>query len=236
MAKVKKESPSEKNTSVLENSDSLANRIVGTSEVLKKNFRVLSIAASVVAVLIISYLIYLYISSEQEREAQTEMFASVYYFEADSLNKALKGDGNYKGFLAIIEDYPLSKASNLARFYAGTAYLKKGEFQKAIEHLQKFSSSDLLVQARAYSLIGDAYLELKKTDDAITYYKKAVDYKPNKFFTPNYLMKLGLAYELKNDKAAALQQYERVQKEFFDAPEAVNAKKYKAKLEAELGK
>jgi hypothetical protein len=49
-----------------------------------------------------------------------------------------------------------------------------------------------LVQARAYSLIGDAYAEKKSFGDAIDYYKKASEYKSNKFFTPSYLMKLVL--------------------------------------------
>jgi len=43
--------------------------------------------------------------------------------------------------------------------------LKQGKFEDAIEYLKKFNAGDLLIQARAYSLIGDAYLELKDNED-----------------------------------------------------------------------
>ena len=35
------------------------------------------------------------------------------------------------------------------------AYLKQGKFELARLYLEDFSSSDLLIQARAYSLVGD---------------------------------------------------------------------------------
>ncbi|NJO02755.1 MAG: tetratricopeptide repeat protein, partial [Bacteroidia bacterium] len=120
-------------------------------------------------------------ANNQEREAQEAMFPAVYYLQSDSLQRAVEGDDNYPGFNEISEDYPLSKAANLSHFYTGVAYLKQGEYQKAIDKLKDFSSSDLLIQARAYSLIGDAYLELKKYEAAIDAYQQAADYKPNAF-------------------------------------------------------
>ena len=39
--------------------------------------------------------------------------------------------------------------------YAGVSYLKQGKFELARLYLEDFSSSDLLIQARAYSLVGD---------------------------------------------------------------------------------
>ena len=148
---------------------------------------------------------------QQEVKAQKELFAAQFYFENDSLNAALKGDGSTTiGVEKIADEYSMTKAGELAAFYEGTAYLKNGEFEKAIESLKEFSADDYLVQARAYSLIGDAYLELEKIDDAITYYKKASNHYPNDFFTPEYLMKLALAYEIKNDYAMAVQAYETI--------------------------
>jgi len=35
----------------------------------------------------------------KEKEAQAQMFMAEKYFEMDSINKALNGDGNYKVFL-----------------------------------------------------------------------------------------------------------------------------------------
>ena len=66
---------------------------------------------------------------------------------------------------------------------------------------------------------------------AASYYEKAVGYKPNKEFTPTYIMKAALAYQLdgKNDKA--IQNYDKIIKEYKSTPEYNNARKYKAYLE-----
>jgi len=40
----------------------------------------------------------------QEAQAQKDMFQAIRYFESDSLNLAVNGDGNNLGFLQIIDD------------------------------------------------------------------------------------------------------------------------------------
>ena len=132
-----------------------------------------------------------------------EMFQAVYYFEQDSLDLALRGDGNRFGFLDIIDEYGATKAGNLANYYAGSVYMLKGNYSSAVPFLKDFSSDDILLQARAYSLLGDAYMESDDFVTAVNYYNKAAGYKANKEFTPMYLLKAALAYKLngQNDKA-----------------------------------
>ncbi|WP_291725582.1 tetratricopeptide repeat protein [Bernardetia sp.] len=164
-----------------------------------------------VAVAVVGLFGYQWYVEKQEVKAQKELFPAQFYFEKDSLNAALKGDASTtSGVEKIADDYSITKAGDLAAFYEGVAYLKEGKFNEAIESLKQFSADDYLVQARAYSLIGDAYMELENADEAITYYKKAANHYPNDVFTPEYLMKLALAYEVKNDFAMAAQAYETI--------------------------
>ncbi|MFN0050385.1 MAG: tetratricopeptide repeat protein [Cytophagales bacterium] len=173
-----------------------------------------------------------YYTTSQNEEGQAAMFQAVYYFESDSLSKALNGDGNNLGFVDIAADFQFTKAGNLANFYAGAALLKQGKFEESIDYLKSFSSSDILVQARAYSLIGDAYMEQDDFDNAASYYKKAADWKSTKEFTPDYLMKLGLAYELNKDFSAASKAYQRIIDEFPNSQKLNEAKKYKGMNDA----
>jgi TolA-binding protein len=145
---------------------------------------------------------------------------------------ALNGDGNSAGFLEIAKKYGNTEAGNLANFYAGVIYLRQGAYPAAIAYLDDFSASDFLVQARAYSLVGDAHMEQEKYEEAVKHYLKAANYRPNKQFSPRYLMKAALAYEKLNNKAEAIKIYTRVIDEFWDAPEVQNAKKHKARLES----
>lgn len=222
MAKLKES----KGEPVAENPELVSNKFQ-TEDFLNKYKNVLFGIVGAAVLAGAGYFFYNHQKGSQNKEAQNAMFASVIAFEEDSLDRALKGAGpNAKGLLDVADDFSGTNAGDLANFYVGVAYLKKGKFEDAISHLKEFNANDLLVQARAYSLIGDAYMELKDVDNAITYYKKAADYKPNEQYTPSYLMKLALAYELSKNFGDAAKQYEKIIKDFPKASEVMDAKKY----------
>ncbi len=217
---------------LLENPEALKERLVGAETWMESNPKIV-VGIGVILLLIAGgYFGFQYYKGSQNALAQKEMFQAVFYFEADSLDKALNGDGNNLGFLAIIDDYGVTDAANLSNYYAGVCYLKQGKFELARLYLEDFSSSDLLVQARAYSLIGDAYMEEQKYEDAAKYYNKAANYKPNKYFSPSYLMKEALAYEKLNQNDKAKEAYEKVITQYWDSGEFQNARKLKARLES----
>ncbi len=113
-----------------------------------------------------------FVSAPAEEKAQVAIFQAQNSFAADSLSKALNGDGNNYGFLQVIDKYGSTKAGNLARYYAGVCHVRLGEYQKGIDQLKKFSSNDLVISSIANGLIGDAYMELNNANDAVSYYKK----------------------------------------------------------------
>lgn len=188
-----------------------------------------------IVLLVAGFFGYRYYQGTQDEEAQTELFPSVFQFEADSTRKALNGDGANPGLVNIADSYGGTKSGNLAHFYAGVSLLKQGKFDNAIEQLRNFKSSDLLIQARAYALIGDAYMEKKSFGEAVEFYQKAADYKSNKYFTPVYLMKLAVAHENAKENDKAVTAYNQILEKYPEASEAANARKYKALLEAVAG-
>lgn len=192
----------------------------------------LLILLGVVVLGIAGYFYYQYTLDESNKEAQNAIYPAVYFFEQDSLDKALKGDGKVLGLLDITETYSGTKTAKLAHFYAGVIYLKQAKYEDAVSHLKEFSSNDFLLQARAYSLTGDAYMELNNFDDAVSYYIKASDYKPNEQFTPVYLMKLAVAYESLKDNKKASDTYDIILTKYPKSPELNDAKKYKARVDA----
>ena len=82
--------------------------------------------------------------------------------------------------------------------------------------------------------IGDAYVELGEYDDAIDYFKKAINYEPNEFFTPNYLLKLALVYEEVNDINLALDCYMDIVDNYKESAEYQTSLKNKARLEGKI--
>ena len=223
----------EENKELLESPEVLAEKLEGLEHWVERNPAVvISIVAALVLV-IGGYFGYRYYIDGQDEQAQREMFQAVRYFEADSLDLAMKGDGNNLGFEQVIEDYGMTDAGNLANYYAGVICLKQGKFPLAIYYFEDFKSNDLLVQARAYSLAGDAYMEQKDFENAAKFYKQAGDHESNKYLTPVYVMKEALAYEKLNQNGKAIQAYDRIINEFWDSNEYQNARKFKARLETD---
>src|SRR5688500_362326 len=89
--------------------------------------RPLIIGLSAILLLVGGYFGYKYlIQQPKEQKASEAMFKAQQYYQSDSLQLALNGDGVNPGFLKIIDNYGGTKSGNLARFYAGSAYLSLG--------------------------------------------------------------------------------------------------------------
>ena len=229
MAKERKKPEEEVIEEVLENHDLQEEGIISES-FFDKNKNIIFGAGVAVLIGVALYFMYQNNSEENERVAQIELFKVQQAFAQDSLHLVINGDGlTNKGATYIASEYSSTKAGNLANYYLGVAKLKQGSFPEAIESLSKFNSDDFIVQARAYSLIGDANLESGKVDEAIKFYKKATEYKPTKEFTPNYLLKLAIAFELKGDNQGASSAYEVIVTQYPTSSAANTAKRNIAK-------
>ena len=159
-----------------------------TEQFIEKHQKIIMIVIGAIIVIVLGFFGFkrLYLGP-REKEAQSQMFMAEKYFEMDSVNKALHGDGNYLGFMDIIDQYSMTKSANLSHYYAGICYLKKGEYQNALDQLNHFSVSDEVVGPMALGAIGDAYMELGQTDKAADFYLKGANYKKNDLLTPMLL-------------------------------------------------
>lgn len=221
----------EHHNDLIEDPSEIATRLGRGEAFLKQNSKVLAGVLIAVVVLIGGILFFQINTQNQNEEAQKEMFQAVYFYEQDSVQLALNGDGINAGFLTIADEYPRTDAANLAHFYIGSIYLSERKYEEALTELEQFSSDDFLVQAKAYSLIGDANMELGNTEEAIANYKKAAEYDENKFFTPKYLTKLAIAYEAAGKNEEAIAAYSEIEETYFESFEFANARKHKARLE-----
>ena len=89
--------------------------------------------------------------------------------------------------LAIIDEYGMTKSSNLSHYYAGMCFLKLGQFENAVEQLKKFSGGDKVIGPLAKGGLGDAYVELKDISKGIGYYTDAADQSKNEFLSHIFL-------------------------------------------------
>ena len=199
----------------------------GIVSLLEENSRMLIIVAGVILLLIGGFAGYRYLEGQKDEEAQAEMFQAVKYFEADSLDLALNGDGAYLGLLDIIDEYGGTPAANMSRYYTGVIYLKKGETQTGIDYLEDVSTGDDMLSMSTYTALGFAYEELQEVDKAADFFEKAA-YTPekNEQITPMMLLKAGENYEAAGDAEQALDLYRKIKEEYPNSPEGRNIEKY----------
>ncbi len=166
-----------------------------------------------------------------EKEAQAEMYMAELYFQKDSFNLALHGDGQYLGFLDIADDYSSTNVGQLANYYAGLSYLHTADYDNAIEYLGDFSSDDIILSSLALGCIGDAYMELGDTDAALDAYADAVNNSANDFTAPRYMMKQAMIYTSNGDNNKALDLFKAIQSDYKTSREANGIEKYIARVE-----
>ncbi|MCL3779168.1 tetratricopeptide repeat protein [Prolixibacteraceae bacterium JC049] len=203
--------------------------LTSTEQFIEKNQRVLTIAVGAVVAIVAIYMGYKkFYMNPLEKEAQEQMYVAEQYFEKDSFNLALNGDGNYLGFLDIVEEYGSTKSANLANYYAGVSYLHMGKYQDAIDYLNSFSTDDLNLSIVAKGAKGDAYLELGKKNEAMSLYKEAAAVK-NEFTAPIYLMKLGNLYEDMKQFPKAVEVYNQIKADYPNSNEGRTIEKFIAR-------
>jgi tetratricopeptide (TPR) repeat protein len=191
-----------------------------------------TVGLAAILIVILGYFAYKqFILDPKEKDASGAMYRAEEYFRMDSTRLALHGDAVNAGFLKIISRYSGTKSADLAAFYAGSCYLKLGDFNNAVKYLKDFKSSAVQVQAKAYGLLGDAYSELNKKEDAVEQYKKAGTYfDQDEIISPEYLFRAGYLYESMGRNQDAITMYELVKSKYPASPRGFEIDRYLARL------
>lgn len=208
-----------------------------TEEYIERNQKMLTNVVIVVIILIVGFfLIKRYYIGGRESEAQSQIWAAESYFEKDSLDLALYGDGNHLGFVDITREYRWTRTARLARYYKGLIYLKQGQYELALENLKKYKGRDKMVRTMATGAIGDAYMELGQIERAIGQYERAASRHPNDLTSPLFYLKAAWAYEELGDYKAAIEMYEKIKRNHPESNEGREADKYIAKAKVRKAK
>ena len=224
-----------KNVEQADNLQELESALTKTEQFVEDNSKMISYVVGGIIIIVAAYLGFnkFYVQPKED-EAISQMFMAENYFEKDSFNLAINGDGNYLGFLDIIDDYGITKSANRAKYYTGISYLYMGQYEDALDYLNDFDTDDLLLAPVAEGAKGDAYLELGETDNALKQYKKAYTASDNELTTPVYMMKAANLLESMDELEDALALYENIKAEYPQSTEGTNADRYIARIKTKL--
>ena len=217
-----------KQTQVEKDLEQVGQALGRTEQFIEKNQKNLLIGLAVVVLLVVSGLgIYHGYLVPREKEAELMIFRGQTYFEQDSLQLALNGDGiDYIGFEEINAKYGCTKTGKLAAAYAGICHYRLGDKESALKFLEKYSPSDNLVGPSIAGMVGDCYLDAGKVKEGIRSFEQGAKKADNSFISPYLLKKAAIAYESEGNYAAALKCYNTIKEKYFQSSEASDIDKY----------
>ena len=206
-----------------------------TEQFFEKNQKLVTWVLVALVVIIGGYFANKYLVAQPRAEkASAEMFAAIQNFNAEEWQVALEGDGNYAGFLEVIDNYGSTPQASLAAHYAGICYIKLGDNESAMKYLKQYDATKgapaEIVNAQNLGLQGDLTADAGDLKKAAALYRKAVEASDNSLTAPCYLKKLGLVEEALGNTAAALAAYERISAEYGTAIEARDIDTYIGRL------
>ena len=208
------------------------NPIAELQNVWDRYGKVASYVLLAIIVIVAGYFAYHNLVSEpNEKKATEAMFRAEQYYRLDSARLALNGDNINAGFLKVIARYGGTRAANLASFYAGSCFLKLGDYNNAIKYLKDFSTPVQQLQERDYGLLGDAYSELNRKEEAAEQYKKAGTwFEKDELLSPEYLFRSGYLYESMGKTQDAISMYRLIKDKYPTSQRGADIDKYLARL------
>lgn len=139
----------------------------------------------------------------------------------------------------VAEKFSGTDAGKLASLSAAESLYNSGKYKEAIECLDKFSTSESVLDANAQVLKGDCYVNIKKYDEALGCFEKAIKKAGvNEQIVPRVLIKEANIYDEQKKFDKALECYEKIEKEYptFQPGNGTPIEAYIAREKARLGK
>ncbi|SDE84432.1 tetratricopeptide repeat protein [Epilithonimonas hungarica] len=172
---------------------------------LEKNAKVLSIGFGILIVAVLGWFGYQQFIIGPKNEEATKSYLAAQKNLADGKEDLALGGKSVAnpGFIGTYDEYSGTKAGKLSAYNAGLIEFKKGNYQKAYDLLDKFSSDNKVLIALKYGAMADCLSNLNKADDALALADKASSASDDAYTSYYFTKKAGmLALALKKNADA----------------------------------
>lgn len=172
---------------------------------LEKNAKALSIGFGVLIVVVLGWFGYQQFIVAPKNEEATKSYLAAQKNLADGKEDLALGGKSVAnpGFIGTYDEYSGTKAGKLSAYNAGLIEFKKGNYQKAYDLLDKFSSDNKVLVALKFGAMADCLSNLNKADDALTMADKASSASDDAYTSYYFTKKAGmLALALKKNADA----------------------------------
>ncbi len=207
------EKQNETRTSIDELNDTLTNVV---EEKVQNNKK--SIVTAILAVVVIAAAVIFFLDMRQESANAAN----------DAIGQADISLAQGNDSIALVQYMQVADnegydAGNRAALQAAILLYKKGDYQKALDYLAKYSQKEALVGAASFSLEGDCYVNLEKYPEAVKSFEKAIDASDNNaFYTPLFMIKQANVYRALKEYNKEVALFEKIKAEYPEYAAAYN--------------
>lgn len=200
-----------------------------------RNRKLLTIVLGVaIAVVALGAGYYYLIAKPKEQKAAENSWKAMQYFELDSIDLALYGDGLYPGLEDIIAEHSGTKAAARSHYAMAVIARDRGEFEDAIAHFNKVDVDDDVVSVLALAGAGDCQIDLDQIEEGVKSFERGLSRakgnKAESLLAPTLHYKAGIAYLELDNKDKALKHFEAIVKDYPKSQNFAVAERYAAYL------
>lgn len=180
----------------------------------------------VIAVVVLAVLAYQSFIAQPNNEAsKAEIAKGILHLEKDSTSLAIDE------FEFQADEYSGYKGGEVAEYSLGNLYFEQGEYELALEELDKVDIDDTYLMTLAIGTKGDCYSELGQYDKAVEMYVKAAKRRDNEVTTPMFYFKAGLNAEEAGDFESAAKFYKKIKENYLSFSSQKGIEKYLTRAE-----
>lgn len=146
-----------------------------TERFLERYTKQLSIVFGVLVLGVLGYFAYQQFVIEPKNEDATKSYLIAQKNMSEGKDEEALGGKTAAnpGFMGTYNEYSNTAAGKLSGYNAGLLEFKKGNYQKAYDLLDQFSSKNKVLVAMKYGAMADCQTNLNKNDDALSLLDKA---------------------------------------------------------------
>ncbi|MBQ9666537.1 MAG: tetratricopeptide repeat protein [Bacteroidaceae bacterium] len=194
---------------------------------IEKNWKTIAAVLGAIIVIVVGVYLYKNHMADKELQAQKAIASAQVAFAQQQYEQALKGDGNSKGLLKVIDEFGGTETANIAKLYAGLAYANTDKVDEAIKYLEDFSAQDDdIVSPAAIAALGNLYIQKGDNEKGVKTLVKAAEKADNDAVSPVFLLQAGQVYESMGQNDKALDLYNKIKKQYFRSPLSQEIDKY----------
>lgn len=201
---------------IKEKAGSIVKNVRSYYEENRKKVNYISIGALSIIALLIGWNFY-YLPQQEATAA--EKFKKIHsFFAKDSFDIVIKGDKKRKitSAVEIADKYGFTVKGNEAALVAGLAYLNKGDFENALDYLNKFEAKDRGLNPAVIAAKATCYSERGDYKKAAGLFERAAKESDNDL-SANYYVRAAQHYEKAEKLSDALECYETILKKYSTA-------------------